>query len=78
MDDLDAIADAAVEGVGLAWLPLWLVSRRLEGGSLVRVLSDDQEYLYDCHAVWLVSPFLKAKVRLIIDTLAEKLPGSVG
>jgi DNA-binding transcriptional LysR family regulator len=74
-DDLDAIADAAVLGMGLAWLPYWLVRERIQTGSLVRLLPDQPEYLYDVYALWLQTPHLPLKVRLAIDALAEALPG---
>ncbi len=35
LDDLDAIADAAVSGMGLAWLPYWLIRERIRAGTLV-------------------------------------------
>ena len=74
-DDLDAIADAAVLGMGLAWLPYWLVRERIQTGSLVRLLPDQPEYLYDVYALWLQTPHLPLKVRLAVDTLAQALPG---
>ncbi|AJZ63732.1 bacterial regulatory helix-turn-helix, lysR family protein [Paraburkholderia fungorum] len=73
-DDLDAIADAAVLGMGLAWLPYWLVRERIQTGSLVRLLPDQPEYLYDVYAVWLQTPHLPLKVRLAVDALAQALP----
>ncbi|RWM40959.1 LysR family transcriptional regulator [Mesorhizobium sp.] len=74
LDDLDAIADAATDGMGLAWLPRWLVRQRIEAGALVRLLSDQADYLYDCHALWLQTPHLPLKVRLAVDALAAGLP----
>ena len=74
LDDLDAIADAATTGMGLAWLPRWLIRDRIEAGTLVPLLPDQPEFLYDCHALWLQTPHLPAKVRLAIDALAAKLP----
>ncbi|QKC98060.1 LysR family transcriptional regulator [Mesorhizobium sp. NZP2298] len=74
LDDLDAIADAAVEGMGLAWLPWWLVRERIRAGALVLLLSDKPRYLYDCHALWLRTPHLPLKVRLAVDALAAALP----
>ncbi|TIO50638.1 MAG: LysR family transcriptional regulator [Mesorhizobium sp.] len=74
LDDLDAIADAATEGMGLAWLPCWLVRQRIEAGTLVRLLPDQPDYLYDCHALWPQTPHLPLKVRLAIDALAAGLP----
>ncbi|WP_095198933.1 LysR family transcriptional regulator [Mesorhizobium carmichaelinearum] len=74
LDDLDAIADAAVGGMGLAWLPWWLVRERIRAGALVALLPDQPRYLYDCHAVWLQTPHLPLKVRLAVDALAATLP----
>jgi len=76
-DDLDAIADAAEGGLGLAWLPLWLVKERLEAGRLLQVLRQEGEYLYDCHAVWLASPFMSAKMRVAIDALGAGLANRI-
>ncbi|QND66080.1 LysR family transcriptional regulator [Mesorhizobium loti] len=77
LDDLDAIADAAVESMGLAWLPYWLVRERIEAGALVTLLPDEPRYLYDCHALWLQTPHLPLKVRLAVDALAAALPKSM-
>jgi DNA-binding transcriptional LysR family regulator len=77
LDDLDAIADAAVNGMGLAWLPYWLVRERIEASALVALLPDQPRYLYDCHALWLQTPHLPLKVRLAVDALAAALPKSM-
>jgi DNA-binding transcriptional LysR family regulator len=74
MDDLDVIADAAAEGMGVAWLPSWLVRGRLATGSLIRVLPEQPSYPYDCHALWTPAPRLAPKLRAAIDALATKLP----
>lgn len=74
LDDLDAIADAAVRGMGLAWLPFWLVRNRIEEGTLVRLLPEQSPFLYDCHALWLQTPHLPLKVRVAINALAAQLP----
>ncbi|MEY9184284.1 DNA-binding transcriptional LysR family regulator [Bradyrhizobium sp. USDA 313] len=74
LDDLEAIADAAAQGMGLAWLPYWLVRERLDTGALVRLFGGQREFLYDCHALWPRSPRLPPKVRSAVDTLAAALP----
>ncbi|MBB4380946.1 transcriptional regulator, LysR family [Bradyrhizobium sp. Rc3b] len=74
LDDLEAIADAATQGMGLAWLPYWLVRERLATGALIRLLSGQPEFLYECHALWPRSPRLLPKVRVAVDTLAAALP----
>ncbi len=74
LDDLDAIADAAVMGMGLAWLPCWLIRERIQAGSLVSLLPDQPRFLYDSYALWLETPQLPLKVRLAVDALAAALP----
>ncbi|MEI9413330.1 LysR substrate-binding domain-containing protein [Mesorhizobium sp. Cs1321R2N1] len=74
LDDLDAIADAAVGGMGLAWLPYWLARQRIQAGALVELLPDQPRHPYDCHALWLQTPHLPLKVRLAVDALAAALP----
>ncbi|MFC5473941.1 LysR substrate-binding domain-containing protein [Paraherbaspirillum soli] len=74
LDDLDAIADAAAAGMGLAWLPYWLVHERIQAGSLVQLLPNQPAFLYDAYALWLKTPHLPLKVRLAIDALAAALP----
>lgn len=74
LDDLEAIADAAVSGMGLAWLPSWLVRQRIRTGDLVEVLRDEPGYRFDNYALWLRTPHLPLKVRLAVDALAAALP----
>ena len=52
MDDLEAVADAAVVGAGLAWLPCWLIAARLHAGKLLAVLEDKQRSGREIYAVW--------------------------
>jgi DNA-binding transcriptional LysR family regulator len=74
LDDLDAIADAATAGMGLAWLPRWLVRERIHAGALVPLLPDQPGLAYDSHALWLQTPHLPLKVRVAVDALAAALP----
>ncbi|MET2825663.1 LysR substrate-binding domain-containing protein [Mesorhizobium shangrilense] len=78
LDDLDAIADAATGGMGLAWLPHWLVAARIRSGALVALLPDQPGFPYDVHALWLKTPHLPLKVRLAVDALAAGLPKLMG
>ena len=75
LDDLSAIADTAELGLGLAWLPSWLVRDQLATGRLVSVFEDRAPFLYDCHLLWLHTPHLPLKVRAAVDALAARLPG---
>ena len=74
LDDLEAIADAAAQGMGLAWLPYWLVRERLDSGALVSLFSNQPQFLYECHALWPRSPRLTPKARAAVDILAAGLP----
>lgn len=73
-DDLDAIADAAAAGMGLAWLPRWLIRERIEAGALVPLLPNEPGFLYDSYALWLQTPHLPLKIRVAVDALAAALP----
>jgi DNA-binding transcriptional LysR family regulator len=73
MDDLAAIADAAVAGLGVAWLPSWLVRERIEHRELVSVPFPGRSYSYHNHALWhkgVPTP----KIRIALDYLALELP----
>jgi DNA-binding transcriptional LysR family regulator len=73
LDDLEAISDAAAAGLGLAWLPCWLIRARVAQGELVR-LFDDTASEFTTSALWPRAPFLPSRVRVLIDALAERLP----
>jgi DNA-binding transcriptional LysR family regulator len=74
LDDLDAIADAAAAGLGLAWLPCWLVRERIQAGALTVLLPQQPGLYYDCYALWLQTPYLLLKLRVAVDALAVGLP----
>lgn len=73
-DDIQAIADAAVAGHGLAWLPCWLVSRYLKRGELERVFDCDRVAPTEIHLVWPRTPYLPAKTRAAVDILLAEAP----
>jgi DNA-binding transcriptional LysR family regulator len=73
-DDLQAIADAAVAGMGLAWLPCWLVTHYLQRGELELVFNATQVAPTDVYVVWPKTKYLTAKTRLVIDTLVAETP----
>jgi len=74
-DDLEAIADAAEAGHGLAWLPCWLIRDRVQRGVLIPLLGDVPRLVFKTHALWPITPHLPLRVRLAIDALAAGLPG---
>lgn len=77
LDDLEAIAEAATLGAGLAWLPCWLVASRLNARKLVEVLEEKQRFGMEIHAVWPQTRHLPSKVRVAIDELVARVPGMI-
>ncbi|WP_371999990.1 LysR family transcriptional regulator (plasmid) [Tistrella mobilis] len=75
-DDLEALADAAAAGLGLTWLPCWLVRDRVRAGTLAEVLTDRPATVFTSHAIWPRSPHTDLKLRLAVDRLAAQLPGA--
>jgi DNA-binding transcriptional LysR family regulator len=77
-DDLEAVADAAVAGIGLAWLSCWLVAGRVRAGTLERVLEDVPGIVFETYALWPQASYLPSRVRAVIDALAARLPAMTG
>jgi len=73
-DDLEAVADAAANGMGLTWLPYWLVRDRILSGALVPVLEDRPGLVIEAFALWPQSRHLPLRVRVAIDALVKELP----
>ncbi|MFC6839456.1 LysR family transcriptional regulator [Xanthomonas theicola] len=76
LDDLEAIADAAEAGHGLAWLPCWLIRERVRQGQLAALLETTPRLVFRTHALWPATPHMPLRVRLAIDAIAAALPGS--
>ena len=74
LDDLQAIVDAAVAGVGLAWLPCWLLAPHVRAGELKWVLDHRRSRPMEIHVVWPHTRYLPSKTRAAIDALAEAIP----
>ncbi|MBN3729602.1 LysR family transcriptional regulator [Burkholderia sp. Tr-20390] len=76
-DDLEAIADAAVDGMGLAWIPYWLIRDRMRRGELVEIWGHRPTAVVEGYAVWPAAQYLPLRCRLAIDVLASELPKRV-
>jgi DNA-binding transcriptional LysR family regulator len=74
MDDMQAIANAAVSGAGVVWLPYWLVREQLADGRLVAVMRDCHSVDFPVNAVWPYAAYQPLKVRLAVDHLLAQLP----
>jgi DNA-binding transcriptional LysR family regulator len=74
LDDLQAIADAALEGAGIARLPRWLADPHLRAGRLVLLRNTERGMQNEIHAVWPRTHYLTAKMRVALDALAREVP----
>lgn len=74
MDDLQAIADAALKGYGLAWLPCWMARGAIQQGTLIPLLKQAPDVRFDVHAVWQRTTHLQLKMRVAVDMLIHRLP----
>ena len=74
LDDLQAVADAAIAGVGLAWLPNWMRERYVRRAQLEAVLPRHRTAPQAIHALWPHARHLSAKMRCAIDALVAATP----
>lgn len=74
LDDLEMVADAAVSGMGIAWLPYWLIRERIQRNELVEIWGDRPRAVMECNVVWPDAQHLPLRSRLAIDLLALELP----
>ncbi len=77
-DDLEAMADAALAGMGVAWLPRWLVAEPVAQGRLVPLVTGQTPMTFHTHALWPQGPYLPLRVRVAIDAMVARLPAMMG
>ena len=65
----EAIRDAALAGLGLAVLPLFIVADDLRSGRLLHVLPNEQPVPDTMYAVYAPTRYLPRRVRFLIDHL---------
>ncbi|MBU9854291.1 LysR substrate-binding domain-containing protein [Rahnella bonaserana] len=71
-NNLESILQAALQGLGLAYVPEFIVRPYLESGELVAVLHDFLKEGGKFSVVWPSSRHMLPKVRVFIDFLTEK------
>lgn len=71
VDEMDLVTAAAVEGQGILLVPRPLVVAALEAGRLVPLLTDWRTVERDIYLVWPNRDFVPARVRALIETLAD-------
>ncbi|MFN4120866.1 LysR family transcriptional regulator [Acidovorax sp.] len=73
-DSLEVVAASAVAGLGIARIPQWLAAGSVAAGTLVRLFDETRPFGYPLHAVWPRARALPRRTRVVIDTLAARLP----
>jgi DNA-binding transcriptional LysR family regulator len=69
--DFEMVLTAARAGLGLAQLPRWLVEGDLSGGQLISVLEGMSEGEMPVNLIWVRTPTLRAKLRVVIDEIVQ-------
>lgn len=74
-DSIEAMCAAGVAGLGLVRLPKWLVAPAVAAGELVQVFKESEPFGFTMHLLWPHSRRLPLKTRVVMDLLAQRLPG---
>jgi DNA-binding transcriptional LysR family regulator len=77
MDDVQAIAAAAIAGYGLARLPSWLLARYVKSGELALVKGRCSLPPLEINVVWPQTRYMASKVRCAIDALVVEIPALI-
>ncbi|GLH81674.1 transcriptional regulator [Bradyrhizobium sp. SSBR45G] len=72
VNSLDAMVAAAVDGAGIARVPLWQVERELAAGRLQRILRERERAPVPLHALFQPSRIASPKTQLFVDFLVEQ------
>ena len=72
-NNLLALKDAAIAGIGIAHLPLWMVDAEIKAGLLRPVLENAWLPAYGIHAVFPSAQQIPVKVRLFVDFIQDEL-----
>lgn len=76
-DNYEAIADASLKGIGIAYLPSWMARAHIETGRLLSLLEDYPSISFNTYAVWPANRFIPLRLRAAIDLLADGLQGQI-
>ncbi|MGV6807545.1 MAG: LysR family transcriptional regulator [bacterium] len=71
VNDLEVIAEQALMGRGMAYLPCWLVQPYLNDGRLELALDESHAVEHGIFAVWPKANYLPSKTRAAIDCLVS-------
>lgn len=76
-DDGELLAEMAVQGVGLAWLPDFIAMPLVRAGQLRVLLNDACDDRMPIHVVLPDRRFVPRKTRVMVDALVQALAGAI-
>ncbi|KAF0812840.1 HTH-type transcriptional regulator PgrR [Andreprevotia sp. IGB-42] len=77
LNDIEAIRDAGLAGMGLVWMPRWLIRGELQSGQLIPLFEELPDFSIPMHAVWPQNRHLPSRMRVLIDALVAALPAAL-
>ncbi len=72
------LRDAALQGIGIAKLPLYLAAPHLENGSLIRLLPDYKPHEMGIYGVYTSRQFMSKALRTLLDFMSNYFDMSKG
>lgn len=72
-NNLLALKDAAIAGIGIARLPLWMADAEIKAGALRMVLENFRLPAFGIHAVFPSASRIPPKVKLFVDFMQDEL-----
>ncbi len=72
VNDGQSLLNAAINGLGIAYLPSFLYAGAMRSGQVVDVIPDLPQDVQSLHAVYPAGRYTQPKVRALIDFLVEK------
>ena len=76
-DDIEALRDAAIDGMGIAWLPDWLLAPHFKNGSLLPVMREQRALTIETYLVRPDAPPTR-RVRHTADMLVSEFAKHLG
>lgn len=74
----EACLAAAADGLGIACVPAFVAGAAIRSGKVLRLLEEFETAPYDVYVLYPHSRHLAAKVRVLVDHLAEQFRGTPG
>jgi DNA-binding transcriptional LysR family regulator len=71
VNDLDTLCEAALNGMGIAALPIYMIREHIDSGKLVHILPEINFPVRTIHVVYPENRYLSAKSRAFVDFMAN-------